>query len=73
MEFYEKRNGVQLGSIAQLEMNSMKQRRCERRINDSSTTQQIDLMEMLLYKCLEEIRIGPVVHFFFQDLKDFYI
>ena len=30
-------------------------------------------MEMLLYKCLEEIRIGPEVHFFFQDLKDFYI
>mgnify|MGYP006873478331 CR=1 FL=1 len=26
VEFYEKRNGVQLGSIAQLQVNSMKQR-----------------------------------------------
>jgi hypothetical protein len=39
----------------------------------SGTTYPVDLKELLVYKILELLQIGPETHFFYIDVKEFYI
>ena len=39
----------------------------------TSTAKNVDLTEIFLYKLLEQIGIGPEVHFFYENHKEFFI
>jgi hypothetical protein len=39
----------------------------------SGTTYPVDLKELLVYRILELLGIGPETHFFYNDVKEFYI
>ena len=42
-------------------------------LHSSSIVQPVDLKELLIYKVLEFLGIGAETHFFYDDIKNFYI
>jgi hypothetical protein len=84
IEFFPKKDGVQLGNriLVKLSDEEHKERdivyfakthRGGARREESSGTQRVDLKELLVYKILQLSGFGPEFHFFYDDIKDFYI
>ena len=83
IEFQDKRNGVQFGAIAIVKLKNsparityyIKTHRFGLLASTPTSTgpQQLDPKELFVYKVLELIGVVPETHFFYNDIKDFYI
>jgi len=80
VSFKEKMGGDQLGNriIVQLKDGQeityhAKTHRGGLKSQHSSSSQPVDLKELLIYKILEFSGIGAETHFFYDDIKNFYI
>ena len=81
---FDKEGGVQVGIQVFIKLLDEEQNEREivyytkthhggARNEDDSESQRVDLKELLIYNILRLSRFGPEFHFFYDDIKDFYI
>lgn len=80
ISFKDKLGGDQLGNRLVIQLKDgqeitfhAKTHRGGLKSQNSSSSQPVDLKELLIYKILEFSRIGAETHFFYDDIKNFYI
>ena len=80
IEFSHKRGGIQLGNTIRITKDDRVLRFYCKTHSEGSTsetrslsTKPVDVDELIVYKFLEHLGVGPKTHFFFNDEKNFYI
>ena len=80
IKFFSKLNGRQLGDIVHIKKGGKFLRfYCKTHsfgstsTSSSLSTYPVDVDELIVYKFLEHLGVGPKTHFFFNDEKNFYI